>query len=151
MDTSNLRRLPLSGGIDPEERAGLQALGDSARSYLRDFSWCPHDFTLYLAYGLPEVIGLFLAEFDAPVGDSDRYLWVVAGDLPEAYFVTDDAQDTRAALLTYCALMQDWIEAVHRRGPMDEVFPVAAEPCDDNADLLQRRLDLLMLNVVPAL
>jgi hypothetical protein len=146
MDTSIFRRLPLlDGDGDPKETAGLQALGDEALAYLRRFPWCPAGVTLYLAYGVARVVGLFLAEFDTLVGGSDHYLWVVTGDLPSAYFVTDEAPDAKSALTVYCELMQDWVDAVHRGGPMDSVFPVAAESSEKYADLLQSRVDFVTI------
>lgn len=44
-------------------------------------------------------------------------LWVVAGDLPSAYLVTDAAPTATAtaALAIYCSLMQDWVEAVREK------------------------------------
>ena len=95
------------------------------------------------------MIGLFLVRFAEPAGGVDDELWVVSGDLPPAYFVTDDAPTPAEALSTYCDLMEDWVEAVLEDGDLDEAFPVEAEPTAENAASLRRRLDFIRQHLIP--
>ena len=78
----------------------------------------------------------------AVAGFDDKELWVV-GDLPSAYFVVDDVPTPRAALETYCSLMEDWAEQVLSGDQSYESFPVAAEPTEEHARMLLSRVEHL--------
>ena len=65
--------------------------------------------------------------------DVDELLWVVVGDIPPAYLVTDDAPDPVAALQAYIREMRRWIEAVRLGRPIADLIPVNALPTAVNA------------------
>ncbi len=136
-------------GEDEAETARLLASLAEARKYLAGFTWCRAIRSEFFGYGVGGIVSVFLVEIDSGP-DVDRFLWVVVGDLPSAYLVTDAAPTPSAALKVYCDLMDDWIEAV-RKGDVSQAFPVAAEPTRENADLLTKRVKLLREKVIPSL
>ena len=123
-----------------------------ALDYITSHSWCPPQKDMFLACGVGGVIALFLVEFTEKIaGSPDDALWLVVGDLPSAYFVTENATHPRAALETYCNLMDDWVAAVLDGGDLDEVYPVEAEPSEQNEQELASRLRYLRAEVIPAI
>jgi hypothetical protein len=99
-----------------------------------------------------KIIAPFLIRFaEHPAHDVDQELWVIVGDLPSAYFVTDEASTPREAVELYCSLMDDWIAAVLNGDRLDEVFPVEAEPTPGNAESLASRLQFIREQIIPGL
>ena len=143
MDISAFQPIEAITADTPEEADRLRGLAVEALDYIQGFSWCPPLRQVLLAYGIGDVIGLFLVRFAEPAGGVDDELWVVSGDLPLAYFVTDDAPTPAEALSTYCDLMESWAEAVLEDGSLDEAFPVGAEPTQENAEALRKQLDFI--------
>lgn len=135
-------------GEDEEEQALLTGMHEEAESYLGGFKWCRGIEEAYYGLGIGGVVAVFLFRIEGPP-EVDEWLWVVVGDLPTAYLVTDEAPTPVAALKVYCSLMSDWVAAVRRGGPMDDVYPVAAPATAENADLLARRLDYLKSEIIP--
>ena len=137
---------------DGEEEAALLCdMAAKARSYVSSFSWCPNIKAAYLAFGIGKVVGVFLFDFQSKVGGTDDRLWVMVGDLPDAYLVVEPDDSAKEALVRYCELMDDWISAVLTFGKFDDVFPVAAPRTIENANLLRRRLDFLRSEIIPTM
>jgi hypothetical protein len=124
-------------------------MGTSAWAYITSFDWCPPVSAAYLASGVGGVVALFLFAFDEKIEGTDDRLWVVNGDLPSAYFVVEPDDSPADALERYCGLMEDWISAVRNSTPLEEVFPVAAEPDLEHADMLEKRIAFLLAQVIP--
>jgi len=125
--------------VDAEETALLRAMSSEAQEYVTSFSWCPPIKTLSLAFGIGGIVAVFLVELEKPVGETDKLLWVVVGDIPSAYLVVDDGTNPMSALRRYCGLMEDWANAVINQADLESVFPVQAHASYDNAkDLLKR-------------
>ena len=120
-----------------------------ATNYLRDFRWCPPIDRVYLGCGVGEVVAVFLFHLSEPIQGTDEWLWVIEGDLPTAYLVTERAGDPAFAPEVYCGLMEDWAKAVLEGQPLDDVFPVEAEPTPDNAQSLLKRLDFIRTQLLP--
>ena len=55
------------------------------------------------------------------------------------------------ALEKYCEMMEDWIRAVRDSAKLDDVFPVAAEPSLESAELLEKRVAFLLAEIVPGM
>jgi len=141
VDSRTFQPIEAIDHADPEEAGLLRGLAVQALDYIQGFGWGPPLRQVLLARGVGGMFGLFLVRFTEPAGGVDDELWVVSGDdLPPAYFVIDDAATPEAAVATYCALMNDWIEAVLTGGDLDGVFPVDAEPTQENAESLLARL-----------
>lgn len=152
IDRAGFQRLPDITGDDAEDTRLLREMAQEARDYITSHSWCPPQKDMFLACGVGGVIALFLVEFTEKIGGSpDDSLWLVVGDLPSAYFVTENATHQRAALETYCNLMDDWVAAVLDGGDLDEVYPVEAEPSEQNAQELASRLRYLRAEIIPAI
>ena len=138
-------------GDDAEDTRLLQEMAAEARRYISDFDWCPPVATLSFAGGVGGVVALFLVEFETAIAGTDRRLWLVAGDLPTAYFVVNEHDSAHEALATYCGLMDDWIAEVRAPGSIGEVYPVAAARTAENAELLAKRLAFLRERIIPFL
>lgn len=148
IDWSKLQPATQIRGEDDDETRELRAALEEARSYLTSFSWCTRIEEEFFGLGIGGVVVVFLFRI-RPVGAIDHWLWVIAGDIPSAYLVTDRARSPVDALAGYCELMEDWIRAV-RQGNLRDAFPVLAEPTAENADLLEKRVALLRTQIIPA-
>jgi hypothetical protein len=108
VDTSRFQR---EGVPDPEEDAALHEREMEARRYIASFPWAKPIQDIELAIGFSGIIVLFLVRFAEPIawpsGEIDEELWVVVGDLPRAWFGTDDSPNSAEALETYCIFMED--------------------------------------------
>lgn len=116
--------------------------------YFERQRWCASVVESVVAYSVPRVMSLFLVTI-TPKADTDAVLWAVVGDLPSAYFVTDDAETPAKALDVYIELMEDWVAAVRSTGELDDVFPVEANASTENAALLEERLRFVRSELVP--
>jgi hypothetical protein len=137
-------------GEDAEETGLLKAAFNEARAYLGSFAWVHSIREAYFGVGVGGVVSTFLFRIDAEP-NVDEWLWVVVGDLPSCYLVTDRASDGIEALKTYCEVMEDWVETVRARGDLAEAFPVKAPPTVENAAALESRIAALRKDVIPAL
>jgi hypothetical protein len=136
-------------GSDTDETLQLRAMLEEATQYLRSFHWCRGIANTYFGLGIGGIVAVFLFEIDGDP-EVDRYLWVVVGDLPSAYFVTDLAPTPVDALSEYCTLMQQWARAAAAGGSLDGAFPVAAAATEANANQLLKRIHFLRTQVIPA-
>ena len=148
VDRSKVRRIAEMHGEDEAETSELEQLLREARAYLGSFAWCDAIEEEYFGIGIVPIVGVFLFRI-RPKGDGDDWLWVIVGDLPSAYLVTDRASSPALALEVYCELMDDWIQAVRRNEDMRNVFPISATPSADNADLLAKRIVFLRKKIIP--
>lgn len=138
-------------GEDAEETASLREMLSRAEAYLKSFRWCPPIAERYLGIGIGGVVALFLFRLQRNINDTDEWLWVVEGDLPSAYFVTDEARNPESALAVYCEMMEEWADAVTKKSSLDEVFPVTAPATQENADQLRSRVKFLRERILPML
>ena len=150
-------------GVPPDEdhadeQRMLEALANDARAFVEAFSWAPPIADLLLAFGIGDLIGLFLARFTeglageghAGEGVGDTEMWVVVGDLPYLYFETEDAPTPAMALLMYCAIAQDWADNVVEGNDLSESYPIPVEPTEENARRLLSRIEFIRENFVQA-
>lgn len=149
LDTRRLVPIDQMTGEDKEETALLTELLQEARDFLTAMPWCQGIRREFYGLGIGGVVGVFLFEITAKKG-VDNPLWVICGDLPCAYLVTDQAPTPTAALRLYCELMSDWIAAVRKGTDLSEVFPVPVEPTKENAKQLEKRIRLLRTKIIPA-
>lgn len=150
MNTSGLQREEAIQGDSPEDTRLLKEMVIEAKRYLASFSWCPPIRRLYLGHGIGGVVAVFLVEFTEPIAKRDNFLWVVVGDLPSAYMVTETCQTPIEALLCYCELMENWANAAMKGKAVKDKFPVQAAANQENARELQKRVDLLRLRIIPS-
>jgi hypothetical protein len=131
--------VPLSAIRNPEVRD----LADEAVRFLEGHAWCRRVKSGELAFAIAGVIGVFKIVLEPARADVDSVLWVVTGDLPPAYLVTDDAPDWQSALAGYVDEMRKWVAAVRDGTSTAGVIPVSAEPTEEHAEMLESRLKFI--------
>lgn len=136
--------VPLSKISNPEVRG----LADEAVRFLETHSWCGRVRSGELAFAVAGVVGVFKIAFEPARSDVDSVLWIITGDLPPAYLVTDDAPDWQSALAAYIDEMRTWVAAVRNGSPTADVIPVSVAPTVEHAQILESRLDFLQREFV---
>lgn len=134
-------------GEDQDDTEQLRKLHAEAEDYLRSLRWCPGIAEALFGTGIGGVVGVFLFRLTRHV-DGVEWLWVVVGDLPSAYLVTERAPDPNSALRVYCELMQEWVEAVRNKRSLRDVFPVGAPADEKHAAILASRLRFIREKVI---
>jgi len=138
---------------EAEQLEGLPVLQADALAYAQAFRSTPVVRDVVLAFGIAPMLGLFLVRFATPItrGElaGETEVWVVVGDLPFMCFETDDARSPARALELYCAIAQDWAEAVLSGRDLSESYPIAIEPTAEHAEMLLSRIDFIRDEFVP--
>ena len=138
----------MRGDSDPDTRLLTQLLKE-AKAYLSSFDWCGSIAEVYFALGIGGVVAVFLFRIVPKRKRVDEWLWVVVGDLPPAYLVTDENPTPASALEAYIAEMSAWADAVESGQPVDNLIPVNVPPTPENAQQLRKRLTFLREKVLP--
>lgn len=134
---------------DPSDEAKmLAAMKIDADEFVKSHSWAKQVKNVYFANGVGGIYAIWLYEFCEPIDNIDTFLWIIVGDIPPAYLVTEQLKDFRAALRCYIDLMRDWIKAVVEGLDLESRIPVSAEPTLENAVSLETRLNFLERNVL---
>jgi hypothetical protein len=149
-DLSAVTPVAAMEGDDAEDTALLGAAYREAIKYLESFSWVRAIKESYYGTGVGGIVAAFLFRIE-PDPPADQWLWVVVGDLPPCYMVTDRAPTGVDALRVYCELMEEWVRLAQSGTDPKNAFPVAAKPTPENAAALSRRLATLRDRVIPAL
>jgi hypothetical protein len=118
-------------------------LEQHARTYLLGTGYWRSVERLECAMAVEGVFGVFRAEAEPAAPDVDREVWVVVGDLPPLYLVTDDIDTPEEALAAYIDHRRAWVEAVRANHSVAHLAPVNVEPTKEWAKALATRLDLL--------
>lgn len=137
-------------GEDDAETCELQDMLQRARVYLQSHEWCEGVSEAYLGFGVGGVVAVFLFRTTMRTGD-EELLWVVEGDLPSAYLVSDNVTNAATALEIYSDLMEDWVRAVRMGSGLQDVFPVDAPADEKHASLLEKRINLLRRDIIPSM
>ena len=149
VDTS---RFPVGTNIDyesPEEVEAIEAITAAAYAFVNSYRWTPPIESLTLAFGIGPLIGLFLMRFESGGKPEDRERWVVVGDLPSMHFETDDAPTPAVALRLYCAIAQDWADAVLTGRDRSDSYPIPVAPTQEHAEMLLSRVDFIRRELIP--
>jgi hypothetical protein len=150
IDITGFQLHPHIVGGDEEDTALIAKEAQRAMRFVQGFRWAPPIERLYLAWGVPGILCLFLVKFGRPIaGNPDDELWVVVGDLPTAYFVTEGNPDPHAALEAYCWLMENWADAVLAGEDLSQQYPVGVEPTEEHAKMLKSRLGFIDEKFLP--
>lgn len=142
-------RSDLAEVYEPEDAAEIEAMFDEAVDFIQSHDWAPPIDDIRIAYGIGGVIAVFFVRLREPIADDDDALWVIVGDLPSAFMVTDDISNAPDALQAYCELMDDWVAAVLHGHSLDQVFPVRAAPTRDHAEMLASRMRFIREEIIP--
>lgn len=106
IDFSKLTPIEFMFGKDFEETQQLAALFEEAELYLSSFAWCRGVRKAYFGLGVADFIGIFLFELMPSEDSRDRFLWVVAGDVPPAYLAAESYPNSAFALQGYIQRMK---------------------------------------------
>ncbi|HUO04093.1 MAG TPA: hypothetical protein VMU16_02740 [Candidatus Binataceae bacterium] len=137
-------------GQDEADTRLLREMFERAESYVKSLEWCTPITERFFGYGIGGIIAVFFFKFATKINGTDDRLWVVVGDVPSAYLVTDNALNPAAALSLYCDMMEAWATAVLNRTPLDVVFPITAEPTAEHANMLLSRITFIREKIIPA-
>jgi hypothetical protein len=137
--------VPLSdiAGDTPEETAFLLDLADEAKKYLTSFRWCRSIREMYFGDGIGKIVGLFLCRIVPSAEGIDEWLWVIVGDVPPAYLVTDKCKNPAQALDAYTEEMSRWIELARDGKSSNRVISVNVPATPEWAEHLRVRLELV--------
>lgn len=128
----------------------LRQMADDAKQFLLGFNWCLGVEEQYFGFGIGGIVAVFFFRIIPADPDVDASLWVIVGDLPPAYLVTDESRTAGQALRTYIAAMREWVAAVQLGLPVDDLIPVNVSPTPEWAAKLANRLDMLEDRFRPA-
>lgn len=127
----------------PLDATGQTDLERQALNFIRSFSWCDAVLEFYEGISDPDILGVFLLRIRPARPGVDEWHWIIVGDLPPAYLVTDGAPNPACALDGYIFLMRKWVNAAERGEPVDELIPVNVPPTPKYAKMLDGRLRVL--------
>lgn len=127
--------------IEIEESKPTPLLFEEAKSFLESHKWCKrvlkgwHDEN----FSILDKIGVFLFKIE-PINETvDRHVWIILGDIPTVY-LDASVKTGKEVLETYCELMSEWADNVLQGRSLEESYPVEAEPTEENAELLKKRV-----------
>jgi hypothetical protein len=141
-----------AGEKQEEEGPLLDLLAAEARTFVQSHPWAPPIQDLLLAYGVGGIIGLFLVRFTRALSgelEGETELWVVVGDLPSACFETDITPTPALALKLYCAICEDWANAVLTGRDLSESYPIGVAPTREHAEMLMGRIEFVREKLIP--
>ena len=132
-------------GENDEETRGLATMFEDACAFLSSFRWCERIEDSFFGFGYAQIVAVFLFRIKPTHPDIDDWLWVVVGDIPPAYLVTQGNITPDLALDGYIFEMSRWVEAAKEGRSVTDLIPVNAPATPENAEALQCRLGALKL------
>ena len=136
-------------GEVPEDAEMLRSMAAEATKFISSFAWCGSIEGAYFGAGIGKIVAVFFFLIRPNPPWTDRALWVVVGDLPSAYLVTDVSKTPSEALRAYIHEMKRWVELAKKGRSSRDVIPVNVPPTPKWAKQLGGRLKFLEQNVVP--
>jgi len=136
-------------GESEEETALVRAMSERAQAFLSSFAWCESIEEFYFGDGIGNIFAAFFARIKPSRPSVDEYLWVVVGDVPPAYLVTDHCHTPKEAICAYIEEMRKWVAAARLGQNPRDVIPVNAPATPESAEALNRRLDTLEYEILP--
>ena len=121
--------VPLSQmkGDDEEENRLLQEMSKRAQRYLSGFKWCESILDFYFGDGVGGVFAVFFARIKPASPEIDEWLWVIIGDIPPAYLVTDvcciRSKQWKATSRKCGSGSLPLSAAIHRKKSFQSMFP----------------------------
>jgi hypothetical protein len=135
---------------DDEDARFLQVMAEGAQNYIRCFPWCKGVREVYFGDGYGGIVAVFLLRIEPSRADIDEWLWVVFGDVPPAYLVTDLCQSPSQALAWYVEEISKWVRLAKEGRSSADVIPVYVPATPENAAELENRLKVLRDVIIPA-
>ena len=137
----NNNNFPFNQLKEIEEGNGIPPLYETAKSFLYSHKWCKQVEKAWYDedFSILDKLAVFLFKIEPVNDDVDNHIWIIVGDLPSVYL--DASVETgKEALETYCELMSEWVDNVLKGQSLEESYPVEAEPSEENAELLKKRI-----------
>jgi len=135
---------------DAEDTRLLREMAFKANHYISRFAWCRSIREAYFGDGYGRIVAVFLFRIEPSRPEVDEWLWVVVGDLPSAYLVTDECKTPSQTLERYIDAISEWVRLAKKGRWSDDVIPVNAPPTPESARMLESRLAVLKEKIVPA-
>lgn len=138
-------------GDDPEDTRLLGGMLQTAKDYLFSFDWCSGVTKAYFGDGVGGVVAVFLMRIIPARKGIDEWLWVIVGDIPPAYLVTEGIRDPHEALAAYIEHRKEWVSfASQSKTPPKKIMPVdSVPPTAEWASKLDVRLETLKAHILP--
>jgi hypothetical protein len=130
-------------GEDEKDTSMLRGMLSEARQFLISFHWCRSVKQAYFGFGIGGVVAVFLFGIEPAQAGVDEWLWVIVGDVPPAYLVTDDCPTPKAALDEYVIEMSRWVAAAKKNQSTKDLIPVTAPATPENVKALSGRLEFI--------
>jgi hypothetical protein len=134
---------------DKEETHLLREMANSAEQYLTSFKWCKSIRESFFGDGIGGIIAVFLFRIDPAQPNVDDWLWVIVGDVPPAYLVTDFCKTPSEAIRGYIREMRMWVELARKGKSSVEIIPVNVPATPEWAENLNGRLNLVESIILP--
>jgi hypothetical protein len=136
-------------GDEEEDTRLLQEMSEEAQMYLSSFAWCNAIDEFYFGEGVGGVFAVFFARIKPKRPDVDEWLWVIVGDVPPAYLVTDVCRTPKEAAEAYIEQMRKWVAAARLSQTSKDIIPVNVPATPEWAETLHTRLNTLEFEVIP--
>ena len=142
-DVTSVVPIAVMRGENEQETRGLACMHDEAHGFLSSFSWCRRIEESFFGFGYAGIVAVFLFKVTPATAGVDDWLWVIVGDLPPAYLVTEGNPTPDLAVDAYISEMSKWVQAAKEGRPVKDLIPVNVPPTQENAEALERRLGAL--------
>ncbi len=142
-EVSVVRRRLAEISEDTDEINDFDEKLDYAKSFLLGHRWCLEIAESRVGMFVSKIVSVFLFRIRHTEDFDDEWLWVVVGDLPPGYLVTDHAPNAAWALVIYVGLVKEWAEAVREGASVADLYPVNVPPTLEWAEQLESRVRFL--------
>jgi hypothetical protein len=126
-----------------KDHKSISAFAEEAKEFLMSKTWCKNIITGYVGMQYEGILAVFYFEIEPISEEIDSSLWVITGDIPPAYLVTDRTPNPACALAVYVEEMNLWVDAVKNNKPLDDIIPVNVPPDMKYAKMLENRLTFI--------
>lgn len=135
---------------DSDEKSRVRRMLRRARDYLVSFDWAGRIVAERVGLAVGDVVAVFLFQLEPAARDVDEWIWVIDGDVPNAYIAAiEDVRNPAQALDAYIGAAEEWIEAVYDGRSVAEMIPLRLPPDAANAEALQERLRFFDDEILP--
>jgi hypothetical protein len=150
-------KIPVRGVVSIDQMAGendedtslLKIMASGAENFLLCFPWCKGVKESFYGDGIGGLVAVFLFLIEPVRIGVDEWLWVVFGDVPPAFLVTDVLKTPSEALEGYVKEMEKWVRLAKQGRSSNAVIPVYVPANPENTADVQKRLKLLTEMVLP--